>query len=62
MTAEAQGCDLCGLPVPKKAYHVETVEGERTFCCEGCLGIWTMLNGDAAEPAARQPADERRKP
>lgn len=60
MTSEPQGCDLCGLPVPKKAYHAQTAEGEHTFCCEGCLGIWTMLNGEDVEPAEESDKSERR--
>jgi hypothetical protein len=63
VTTEPQGCDLCGLPVPRKAYHAKTADGERTFCCEGCLGIWAMLNGEDADPAAEETdKTERRTP
>lgn len=57
MSGTEQQCDLCGLPVPPKAYPVRTAERVLTFCCEGCKGIWLMLNG---EPEA--PSDKGAKP
>ncbi len=38
-------CDLCMLPVVADAYHLRTADGEKRFCCEGCLGIFKLLNG-----------------
>lgn len=44
-----QTCDLCGLPVPKDGLHLKASGREYAFCCEGCRGIWVMLNPDAVE-------------
>ncbi|RDZ46680.1 heavy metal translocating P-type ATPase [Haloferax sp. Atlit-10N] len=43
--ADAEGCDLCGLPTPTPAVTGDGVAGE--FCCRGCLEITRAL-GDAA--------------
>jgi len=43
-------CDLCQLPVETKGYEVQTIQGNKRFCCEGCLGIYRMLHeGDIVE-------------
>jgi hypothetical protein len=44
-----EACDLCGLPVLKDGLHLKTVEKEMAFCCEGCRGIWVMLNPDTVK-------------
>lgn len=36
-------CDLCGLPVEVSGFILNTKEGEKQFCCEGCKGIYGML-------------------
>ncbi|CAA7617908.1 Transcriptional regulators [Candidatus Terasakiella magnetica] len=41
-------CDLCGLPVLKDGLHLKAGEKDFAFCCEGCRGIWVMLNPDVA--------------
>jgi hypothetical protein len=33
------------LPVVADDYHIRTAEGEKHFCCEGCLGIFKLLDG-----------------
>jgi hypothetical protein len=33
------------LPVLDDAYHLRTPEGAKHFCCEGCRGIFKLLNG-----------------
>ncbi|WP_049904923.1 heavy metal translocating P-type ATPase [Haloferax gibbonsii] len=43
--ADAEGCDLCGLPTPTPPVTGDDVSGE--FCCRGCLEITRAL-GDAA--------------
>ncbi len=53
MSDTKQDCDLCGLPVPPKGYSVETAERTLTFCCEGCKGIWLMLNGEPEAPSGK---------
>ncbi len=42
-------CDLCGLPVLKDGLHLKTSGRDLAFCCEGCRGIWQMLNPGAAK-------------
>jgi hypothetical protein len=44
MRDDKQSCDLCGLPVEVSGFELQTKEGEKRFCCEGCLGIYEMLN------------------
>lgn len=44
MADEKKPCDLCGLAVEIEGFHLETKVGPKDFCCEGCLGIFQMLN------------------
>jgi hypothetical protein len=39
-------CDLCGLAVKVEGFQLETIEGKKLFCCEGCLSVYRLLNGD----------------
>lgn len=39
-------CDLCRLPIEVPGFDLLTTEGTKRFCCEGCLGIYRMLNED----------------
>lgn len=39
-------CDLCRLPVEVAGFELSTTQGHKRFCCEGCLGIYRMLNED----------------
>lgn len=41
---ENKNCDLCGLTVEVKGFELQTKEGDKTFCCEGCKGIYQMLH------------------
>lgn len=45
MKTAGLSCDLCMLPVVADDYHLPTADGEKHFCCEGCLGIFKLLNG-----------------
>ncbi|RDZ46048.1 copper-translocating P-type ATPase [Haloferax sp. Atlit-19N] len=44
--ADAEGCDLCGLPTPTPPVTGDGVAGE--FCCRGCLEITRALGDDAS--------------
>ncbi len=57
--AKDQACDLCGLPVPKDGLVLKTGGRDFAFCCEGCVGIWRMLNPSAAQAPVQEEADER---
>jgi hypothetical protein len=46
MTEKPIPCDLCGLPVDVPDFELTTRDGIKHFCCEGCLGIYTMLHED----------------
>lgn len=46
-------CDLCGLPVEIFSFSLKTKEGEKAFCCEGCKGIFQLLNDDKLLPENR---------
>jgi hypothetical protein len=37
-------CDLCALDCGSKPFTLEATEGPLHFCCEGCRGIYSMLN------------------
>ncbi len=39
-------CDLCGLEIEIPDFKLQTKEGDKQFCCEGCQGIYQMLNED----------------
>ncbi len=39
-----KACDLCGLPVETPDFPLNTVNGRKQFCCEGCQGIYQMLH------------------
>jgi hypothetical protein len=37
-------CDLCGLDIDGPEFNIKTHDRLLRFCCEGCLGIYRMLN------------------
>lgn len=61
MSRADHACDLCGLPLGKSDLAVRTAEKEVTFCCEGCKGIWQMLNPQppSTERDDHERSDER---
>ncbi len=44
MSDDKKSCDLCGLAIEVTGFELETIEGEKFFCCEGCKGIYQMLH------------------
>jgi len=44
MTDPKKPCDLCSLPVGVKPFTLAVPGRTLEFCCEGCLGIYQMLN------------------
>ena len=44
MSDPQKPCDLCSLPVGVKPFTLVTSGKTLEFCCEGCLGIYQMLN------------------
>jgi hypothetical protein len=46
MTDCKKMCDLCGLAAEISDFTLKTKEGEKIFCCEGCKGIYQLLNED----------------
>ncbi len=46
MTDKKKVCDLCGLPVEVLAFTLKTKADNKVFCCEGCKGIFQLLNED----------------
>jgi len=49
-----KACDLCGLPVLTAGFKLRTKEGDKDFCCEGCMGIYQMLHEDEVLTLADQ--------
>jgi len=54
MTEIKKACDLCGLPVETPGFTLKTQEGDKAFCCEGCKGIYQLLNEDLFLPESDQ--------
>ena len=54
MTETKKVCDLCGLPVETPGFTLKTNEGDKAFCCEGCKGIYQLLNEDLILPESGQ--------
>ncbi len=52
MTEIKKECDLCGLTVEVEGFELETKEGSKRFCCEGCKGIYQMLHEEQILPEA----------
>ncbi|MFI3137569.1 MAG: heavy metal translocating P-type ATPase metal-binding domain-containing protein [Methylococcaceae bacterium] len=46
MSDDKQSCDLCGLTIELLGFDLKTKQGDVHFCCEGCKGIYQMLNED----------------
>jgi heavy metal translocating P-type ATPase len=46
-------CDLCGLPIPDKAFNFYSNEQTHRFCCRGCKQVFSMLMeaSPSADPA-----------
>jgi hypothetical protein len=53
-------CDLCSLPVGKRPFVLHTREKTLQFCCDGCLGIYRMLNNVQEVPAPPADSDTQR--
>lgn len=52
-------CDLCGLKIGAQVWTARQAGEEKRFCCEGCKGIWQMLNNvEDDNSAASGPTDE----
>ncbi len=49
--SDNEACDLCGLSIGMQDYSLSTPERTFRFCCEGCKGIYQMLNGIDDTPA-----------
>ena len=49
-----RSCDLCGLDVGAKPFPLDHAGQALQFCCEGCRGIYRMLNqiNDGPAPGA----------
>lgn len=56
MSETKKMCDLCGLPVEVPNFTLKTKEGKKAFCCEGCLGIYQMLNEDKLVAESEKPS------
>jgi len=57
-------CDLCALDCGNKPFELATPEKTLQFCCEGCRGIYEMLNeinSSPAQPAQNMPNSTERK-
>jgi len=46
MNKSIDPCPLCGQPVEITGFKLQTKEGEKSFCCAGCVSIYQLLNED----------------
>lgn len=56
-------CDLCALDCGKSPFTLATPAGTLNFCCEGCRGIYEMLNEineTSAQPVQNGPQTTKR--
>ncbi|GAB4266676.1 MAG: hypothetical protein Kow0065_17460 [Methylomicrobium sp.] len=58
MNETKKTCDLCGLTVETPGFNLKTVEGDKSFCCEGCKGIYQMLHEDQILPDSETSSEE----
>ena len=54
-------CDLCGLKLGAQVWAVRHEGREVRFCCEGCKGIWQMLNNVDDESVANSAGKRKKK-
>ena len=56
MAANDERCVLCGLDVGNRPCLLQTTDGCLKFCCDGCLGIYRLLNDcdEDADPTPQQ--------
>lgn len=61
MGGKKKECDLCGLAVEIEGFELKTTEGIKSFCCEGCKGIFHMLHEEEvlAETADKEQQNKR---
>lgn len=52
MTDPKKPCDLCSLPIGVTPFSLAVAGRTLDFCCEGCLGIYQMLNEINEIPSA----------
>ncbi len=61
MSNEKKVCDLCGLDIEIAGFELNTKEGEKKFCCEGCKGIYQMLHeSEIVSDNSKQTAKENK--
>jgi hypothetical protein len=51
VSAAKEPCALCGLDIEQETV-LRTAGGVMRFCCEGCLGIYRLVNDVEAEEDA----------
>jgi hypothetical protein len=54
MKSNHKGCLLCNQPVEIPGFKLETKEGIQSFCCEGCLSIYRLLNPNKLLPTINE--------
>jgi len=44
MEKKIEPCPLCSQAVEIKGFSLQTKEGQKNFCCAGCVSIYQLLN------------------
>jgi hypothetical protein len=52
-------CALCKQPVEIAGFCLQTAEGEKHFCCDGCLYVYQLLNENTLPPDNPNPTFKR---
>ena len=61
MTDTTKDCSLCGLPIQIVLFTMPTKQGEKIFCCEGCVAVFKLLKADLLLPEPNPKPDSKSK-
>ncbi len=51
-------CTLCGLLVEIDGFTLQFPEGEKKFCCAGCLSVYQLINPITDKPVHNNNEDK----
>lgn len=51
-------CSLCSLPVKINGFTLNSNEGTKKFCCQGCLSIFQLFNENILPPTTNESTNE----
>jgi hypothetical protein len=48
--SKVPACGLCGLDVKVTGFELDTRDGKKVFCCQGCKAIFKLLHTESVLP------------